>query len=162
PVGRAPGRVLPASAPVRRRVLADRAGRAPGRVVGRAGGGAAGAHAGDVARPVVVPAHAAGRHGARSPGDAGLRPRGRARGGGAAMGLMPGGAPAKAASEPRENRLLAALGLGECAELTPYLHAVELRHGTVLMRPGEPVGYVWFPHSAVVSLTALLADGGTT
>ncbi len=77
------------------------------------------------------------------------------------MGLMPEGAPAMAVLEPRENRLLAALGPGECAELAPYLHAVELRRGAVLMRPGEPVGYVWFPHSAVVSLTALLADGGT-
>ena len=58
------------------------------------------------------------------------------------MRPLPDGAPAKAAFEPRENRLLAALAPGECAELTPYLHAVELRRGAVLMRPGEPVGYV--------------------
>jgi CRP-like cAMP-binding protein len=63
-------------------------------------------------------------------------------------------------TEARSNRLLAALGPRDCEELSRHLQAVELRRGAILMEPGEPVPYVWFPHNAVASLTAVLADGG--
>ena len=62
---------------------------------------------------------------------------------------------------PRSNRLLAALSPDDYAALAPYLRPARLRRGEALIEPGEAVGHLLFPHDCVVSLVAVLEDGGT-
>src|SRR5712691_10048034 len=57
-----------------------------------------------------------------------------------------------------ENRLLASL-VFERERLQPYIANVQLEHGQILGRPGEPIRHVYFPHSAVVSLVSTMEDG---
>jgi CRP-like cAMP-binding protein len=59
------------------------------------------------------------------------------------------------------NRLLAALGAEGFARLQPHLQTVELKAGFVLYEPGAPVEHAYFPHDCVVSLLAILEDGGS-
>jgi CRP-like cAMP-binding protein len=58
-----------------------------------------------------------------------------------------------------ENRLLALLPAATLARLEPHLQAVSLRRTEVLFRAHEPLGVVYFPNSAVVSLVSTLASG---
>jgi CRP-like cAMP-binding protein len=58
-----------------------------------------------------------------------------------------------------ENRLLANLSLEEREKLTPYIVNVQLEVGQILGRPGEPIKYVYFPHSGLVSLVSTMQDG---
>ena len=57
--------------------------------------------------------------------------------------------------------LLAALPKQEFAQLSPHLKTVKLRFKDILIEPGEPVREAYFPHAAVVSLIAIMADGSS-
>jgi len=61
----------------------------------------------------------------------------------------------------RANRLLAALEADDFARLEPHLEALQLAAGTVLYESGETVRHAYFPHGCVVSLLAVLEDGGS-
>jgi CRP-like cAMP-binding protein len=56
------------------------------------------------------------------------------------------------------NVLLSALPGTDLARLEGALHHFELIPGTVLHEPGDPIGYVVFPHSGMVSLQVVLGD----
>jgi len=59
----------------------------------------------------------------------------------------------------RVNRFLAALDLEDFAVLEPHLEVLDLPRGTVLYEPGDPIGYTYFPHDAIVSLVDVMEDG---
>src|SRR3954447_26419506 len=61
----------------------------------------------------------------------------------------------------RANRLLAALDVDDLARLELHLEAVQLAAGRVLYESGETVRHAYFPHGCVVSLLAVLEDGGS-
>jgi CRP-like cAMP-binding protein len=61
-------------------------------------------------------------------------------------------------SQPR-NRLLAALPPAEIQALQPYLERVQLAHRELLFEPQVQIAFVYFPETAVVSLTTILHDG---
>src|ERR1700722_17693073 len=57
--------------------------------------------------------------------------------------------------------LLAALPKSEFAQLSPHLQIVKLHFKDILTEAGEPVREAYFPHAAVVSLIAVMADGSS-
>jgi CRP-like cAMP-binding protein len=59
------------------------------------------------------------------------------------------------------NELLASLPAADMELLRPHLRPVELVHQTILVRTGEPLVQVYFPHSGVISLVVGLAEGQT-
>jgi CRP-like cAMP-binding protein len=61
---------------------------------------------------------------------------------------------------PPANRLLGALPRRDYLRMLPLLADEDLEHGTVLFEPGEPIRHVYFPESGIVSLVALLKNGG--
>src|SRR3954469_21358103 len=67
----------------------------------------------------------------------------------------------RSSAQHRANRLLAALGVDDLARLEPHLEAVQLAAGRVLYESGETVRHAYFPHGCVVSLLAVLEDGGS-
>src|SRR4051795_5337764 len=69
--------------------------------------------------------------------------------------------PSANASGHRANRLLAALDADNLARLEPHMEAVQLAAGRVLYESGESVRHAYFPHGCVVSLLAVLEDGGS-
>ena len=58
-----------------------------------------------------------------------------------------------------ENRLLAALPREEFERLAPFLEPVRVEFKQLLIEPGEPIPYVWFPHDFVSSDIVEMADG---
>ena len=58
------------------------------------------------------------------------------------------------------NRLLAALDAADFSRLVPHLHLVDLSFGSVLYESGERIENVYFPHESVISLVAVLEQGG--
>jgi CRP-like cAMP-binding protein len=60
---------------------------------------------------------------------------------------------------PRTNRLLAGLPAADCERLLPHLKPVDLPMGEVLHRFNEPIRYVYFPGSGVVSLVLDSLEG---
>jgi CRP-like cAMP-binding protein len=60
----------------------------------------------------------------------------------------------------RRNRLLAALDEADFAQLEPYLELVELPANKALYEDGQVVDRVLFPHDSVLSVVAVLQDGG--
>jgi CRP-like cAMP-binding protein len=58
-----------------------------------------------------------------------------------------------------ENRLLLRLPADALSQLKPLLKDIELENGTVLHRPGEPIDYVYFPTSGLVSMFAIMQSG---
>lgn len=66
-----------------------------------------------------------------------------------------------AASDPKTNRLLAALPEAEWARWLPQLEEVELRLGHVMHESGIALDYVYFPTSAIVSLLYVMEDGAS-
>src|SRR3712207_4577092 len=64
-------------------------------------------------------------------------------------------------SRHRANRLLAALEPDDFALLGAHLEVVDLSAGTVLYEAGQHIGHAYFPHNCVVSLIAVLEDGGS-
>lgn len=65
----------------------------------------------------------------------------------------------KSSSQSNENLILNALPEEEYERLLPDLEPVELFLGQILYRPEEPIEYVYFPVSSMVSVIASTADG---
>jgi CRP-like cAMP-binding protein len=59
------------------------------------------------------------------------------------------------------NQLLSALRPEDYEQLARHLEQVSLSLGQVLYLPDEPIRYVYFPESAVISLLATMENGGT-
>ncbi len=59
------------------------------------------------------------------------------------------------------NRLLAALPPADFQLLSPHLQTVPLEQGAVLLRTGEQIEQVYFPHSGVVSFMVDMPNGET-
>jgi CRP-like cAMP-binding protein len=65
------------------------------------------------------------------------------------------------AADHRANRLLAALEPEDFGRLAPHLEVVHLPRGKVLYENGEAIRFAYFPHNCMVSLVAVLEDGGS-
>ncbi|ANW01434.1 Crp/Fnr family transcriptional regulator [Bradyrhizobium icense] len=59
------------------------------------------------------------------------------------------------------NRLLAALPASDFDLLEPELETIALDQDAVLLRAGDAIEYVYFPHSGAISLMIDMADGHT-
>ena len=57
------------------------------------------------------------------------------------------------------NAILAAIDRATPGMLREQCVEVELRRGQVLAEPGQPIGSIYFPHDAVISLTVSMAAG---
>jgi len=57
------------------------------------------------------------------------------------------------------NRLLAALASADLALLSPYLKTSRQKQGVVLQEPGDPLAFVYFPESGMISLLAVMEAG---
>src|SRR5256714_15304441 len=73
--------------------------------------------------------------------------------------LMPYGKPPRQLERGRSNRFLAALPPHDFALLTPHLRTVTLERGTILHDAGDEIERVYFPHSGMVSLVAVMQSG---
>jgi len=62
---------------------------------------------------------------------------------------------------PRQNQILAALPAAEYARLLPFLEIAELKLGTVLYEPGEPMTHAYFPVSGIISLLYVMHSGAS-
>jgi CRP-like cAMP-binding protein len=60
----------------------------------------------------------------------------------------------------RANRLLAAMRSDDLSRLLPHLQIVEFAPRTILVEPGEKIRRVYFPHSAVICLMAVMEESG--
>src|SRR4028119_1115570 len=60
-----------------------------------------------------------------------------------------------------KNRLLSALPNSEYERLLPHLEPVSLTFKQIIYAPNEPIEYVYFPNSGIISLVNLTEDGGT-
>jgi CRP-like cAMP-binding protein len=59
------------------------------------------------------------------------------------------------------NRLLAAMEPEDLARLQPHLEVMkDLPSGAVLYESGEAIRYAYFPHDCMISLVAVMKDGG--
>ena len=61
----------------------------------------------------------------------------------------------------KHNRLLAALGPAEIALLQPHLKEIQLDQGAMLQEQGERIERVFFPHSGMISLVAVMRQGNS-
>ena len=59
------------------------------------------------------------------------------------------------------NQLLSNLPAFEYQRLEPYLEEVTLTSGQVLHEPYDPIEYVYFPVTAMISLVAIMENGST-
>jgi len=57
------------------------------------------------------------------------------------------------------NDLLCALDVATYDQLAPFLSPVAFERGDVFYEPGQPIDGIYFPHSGVVSLLSVMADG---
>jgi CRP-like cAMP-binding protein len=69
--------------------------------------------------------------------------------------------PSEQVFPPPRNRLLAALPAVSLARLWPQLEPVELPLRHILQRPDTPITSIWFPETCMVSMLAVLEDGGS-
>jgi CRP-like cAMP-binding protein len=60
---------------------------------------------------------------------------------------------------PLDNKLLSALPRNQLDLLAPHLSTKELAQGLVLLEAGEESDRVYFPHSGMISLLAVMSDG---
>jgi CRP-like cAMP-binding protein len=65
------------------------------------------------------------------------------------------------ASDPRQNRLLAALPDAEWLRWQPRLEHVDMPLGQVLCESGDKMAYVYFPTTSIVSLLYVMEDGAS-
>jgi Cyclic nucleotide-binding domain len=72
---------------------------------------------------------------------------------------MPYGTPPRQLERGRSNRFLAALPPHDFALLTPHLRTVTLERGTILHDAGDEIERVYFPHSGMVSVVAVMQSG---
>ena len=63
--------------------------------------------------------------------------------------------------DPANNRLLAALPPSEWPRWEPHIESVEMPLGAVLYEAGNPMGHVYFPATAIVSLLYIMQDGAS-
>lgn len=59
------------------------------------------------------------------------------------------------------NRLLAMLPRADFGLLAPHLQKIELEQDAVLLRSGEPIRHIYFPHSGAISFMLDMANGQT-
>jgi CRP-like cAMP-binding protein len=57
------------------------------------------------------------------------------------------------------NRLLALLSHADASRLTPSLSVVSYEQGRVLAEPGDETEQIYFPHTGMISLLAVMQDG---
>lgn len=69
--------------------------------------------------------------------------------------------PLRGSTDPRQNRLLAALPPAEWSAWLPLLEPVELSQGQVLCESGGTPAYVVFPTTALVSLLYVTREGSS-
>jgi CRP-like cAMP-binding protein len=62
-------------------------------------------------------------------------------------------------TKPPANHLLASLAPADSVRLGAMLNVLELKQGTVLCEPGDEIEHVYFPHSGMISLLAVMRDG---
>jgi len=74
---------------------------------------------------------------------------------------MPHGMPpfTRRPERERSNRFLATLPPHDFALLTPHLRTITLERGTILHDAGDEIERVYFPHSGMVSLVAVMQSG---
>ena len=61
----------------------------------------------------------------------------------------------------KSNRFLAALSPHDFSLLAPHLRAITLERGVMLHDVGEEIEHVYFPHTGMVSLVAVMQSGAT-
>ena len=66
-----------------------------------------------------------------------------------------------AGSNPRSNALLELLPDDEWRRLAPYLESVDMPQGSVLNESGDCLRYMYFPTTAVVSLSYVMENGAS-
>ncbi|MGO4503678.1 Crp/Fnr family transcriptional regulator [Dyella sp. 2YAF14] len=66
-----------------------------------------------------------------------------------------------AISDPRDNRLLAALPDAEWERWAPHLDPVDMPLGKVLYESGSRLSHVYFPVTSIVSLLYVMEDGAS-
>jgi CRP-like cAMP-binding protein len=64
-------------------------------------------------------------------------------------------------TDPRRNRLLAALPAEDYARIAPSLEPVSLKLGDVLYESGSRLRHVYFPTTAIISLLYVMEDGAS-
>jgi CRP-like cAMP-binding protein len=64
-------------------------------------------------------------------------------------------------TDPRQNRLLAALPAAEWARWLPQMEAVDMPLGKVLYESGSTLSHVYFPTTSIVSLLYVMEDGAS-
>jgi CRP-like cAMP-binding protein len=57
------------------------------------------------------------------------------------------------------NRLLALLSRADASRLTPSLSVGSFEQGRVLAEPGDETEHIYFPHTGMISLLAVMQDG---
>ncbi|CAN5194668.1 Crp/Fnr family transcriptional regulator [soil metagenome] len=62
-------------------------------------------------------------------------------------------------SDPMENRLLAALPREQINLLAPHMVTVSFPQNSILLESGDEVDQIYFPHSGMLSLLAVMRDG---
>jgi CRP-like cAMP-binding protein len=67
----------------------------------------------------------------------------------------------KACRHPIRNQLLSAIPREEYDRLLPHLETINLTSKKIIYTPLEPIKYVYFPNSGIISLVNLTEDGGT-
>jgi CRP-like cAMP-binding protein len=67
----------------------------------------------------------------------------------------------RAAHDPRQNHLLAALATTDFARLQPHLKLIPLPLGEALYEPGIVLRYLYFPTNSIVSLLYVMEDGAS-
>jgi CRP-like cAMP-binding protein len=60
---------------------------------------------------------------------------------------------------PLANRILAALSQADFSRVSPLLEDVSYEQGVLLHEPGDEVEHIYFPHTGMISLLAVLKDG---
>jgi len=72
---------------------------------------------------------------------------------------MPYGMPPRQLERGRSNRFLAALPPHDFALLAPHLRTVTFERGTILHDAADEIERVYFPHTGMVSLVAVMQSG---
>jgi CRP-like cAMP-binding protein len=60
---------------------------------------------------------------------------------------------------PHRNELLSALAPADCHRLAPHLKLIHLQLGAVLYEPSDRIRHAYFPHTAMISLAAVMEGG---
>jgi hypothetical protein len=60
---------------------------------------------------------------------------------------------------PKRNLLLASLSPADFGAIQPHLRLIPLEHRKILYESGDPIGTVYFPTTAIVSLVVGLSTG---